>query len=159
MVAIGFAYHAPTILTWAYALVPVTLGCSALGGAPLLIVGTVRMARVTLGRRLRQVLLGCGVAASVVTVALLVAQWNYMGTVRNAVGPAAELVPFYPLLIGAYGMGALAAYGLTLLAYRRGTATLPHAGLLAGAAAVYFAGLFAVRFGFYMAHMTVGISL
>lgn len=159
VVAIGFAYHAPTILTWAYALVPVTLVCSALGGAPLLVAGTVRMARVLLGRRLRRVLLGCGAAASVATVALLIAQWSYMGTVRNAMGTAAELVPFYPLLIGAYGVGALVGYGLTVVAYGRGTATLPPAELLVGAAVVYFAGLFAVRFGFYMAHMTVGISL
>ena len=159
VVAIGFAYQAPTILTWGSALVPVALASSALGGAPLLVAATVRMARISLDGCVRWVLLGCGVAASVATVVLLGAQWHAMGTMRNALGTAAELVPIYPVLIGAYGAGALGAYGLAIAAYRRGTAVLPRAGLLVGASVAYFAGLFAVRFGFYMAHMTVGISL
>ena len=44
--SIGFAYSAPTIVTWSHWSVPLTLGFSAVGGTPLIAGFTARAARV-----------------------------------------------------------------------------------------------------------------
>ena len=122
--SIGFAYSAPTIVTWSHWSVPLTLGFSAVGGAPLIAGFTARAARVDVRPALSWLLFGCGLAGLLGALACLGLEWGWLREAGNALGPLAERIPCYPALTAAYGA----------------------------------AGLFAVRFGFYMTHMTVGIG-
>ncbi len=58
---------------------------------------------------------------------------------------------------GAAGLLAYAVAGAAIVRGRRRNAR-PSGGVLGAASLAYLAGLFAVRFGFYMTHMTVGIG-
>lgn len=159
--SIAVAYGEPTIVTWAHPLVPAALVTAAVGGAPLLGALTLRVARVDLSRPAVMALVACGVAGVLGAVACMSLWWGSMAGVHNAVGPLAERVPMYPAMVAAYGACALAAYGIAgprMVRAARGGASVATSRLVLGCA-LYFAGLFAVRFGFYMAHMTVGISL
>ena len=104
--------------------------------------------------------LACGAACLLAEGLVLAGQWAWLGGVANAIGAARALVPHFPVAAGCYIVTGLIAYVLvgrgTHRAGRVGGRMRPH--LLAVACALYFAGLLAVRFAFYMTHMTVGIS-
>lgn len=159
--SIALAYSQPTIVGWAHPLLPASLVASAAGGAPLLVALTLRVARVDLPRPAVVALMACGCGDAVLVAACLAVWWGTMAGAHNAVGSLAERVPGYPAMVAAYGACALAAYGIAgprAVRAARGGAAVPPTRLVL-ACVLYFAGLFVVRFGFYMAHMTVGISL
>lgn len=158
---ISVAYAAPTALTWASWHVPANLCLSAVAGCPLLVAATLRIARADAGTWPVRALHVMGVVALAVNLICLTVQWEWLGTVGNAVGAARDLVPCYPVMIAAYGVCAAVAYVLSASAVRvhERTARPMPAGRLALACALFYLGLFGVRFGFYMMHMTVGVSL
>ncbi len=159
--AISLAYGAPTIVTWSHWSVPASLWLSALAGAPLLFLATARLARVDLPRGAARASLACGVACLVAEACVLAGQWTWLGGVANAVGCAHDLAPRFPVVAGCYIAAGLVAYALAgrgvRAASRVGGRVRPR--WLAAACVLYFAGLLAVRFTFYMTHMTTGISL
>ena len=162
VVSISLAYSAETILTWSHWSVPVSLCCSALGGAPLLALVTARLAKVDVTPTVAKRLIACGIVGALACAATCLSWWDWAGSARNAVVMSArDLMPVQPLLIFVYTLLALGAYAMTMRELRRATSRGAHtrASRLAIACALYFAGLFALRFVFYMTHMTVGISL
>ena len=162
VVSISRAYSAETILTWSHWSVPVSLCCSALGGAPLLALVTARLAKVDVAPMAAKCLLVCGIVGALACAAACLCWWDWAGGARNAVVMSArDLVPAQPLLIVAYTLFALGAYAVTSRELHRTTShgTYARASHLAIACTLYFAGLFALRFVFYMTHMTAGISL
>ena len=162
VVSISLAYSAETILTWSHWSVPVSLCCSALGGAPLLALVTARLAKVDVTPTVAKRLIACGIVGARACAATCLSWWDWAGSARNAVVMSArDLMPVQPLLIFVYTLLALGAYAMTMRELRRATSRGAHtrASRLAIACALYFAGLFALRFVFYMTHMTVGISL
>lgn len=66
----------------------------------------------------------------------------------------------FPALAAAYGAAGLLAYAVAGTAIVRGRRrnARPSGTALGAASLAYLAGLFAVRFGFYITHMTVGIG-
>lgn len=159
--SIALAYSQPTIVGWAHPLLPASLVASAVGGAPLLAALALRVARVNLPRPAVVALMACGCGGAVLTAVCLAVWWGLMADAHNAVGSLAERVAGYPAMVVVYAVCSLAAYGLAgprLVRAARGGAAVPPVRLVL-ACVLYFSGLFAVRFGFYMAHMTVGISL
>lgn len=75
-------------------------------------------------------------------------------------GALAERIPCYPALTASYGAAGLLAYAVAGTAIVRGRRrnARPSGTALGVASLAYLAGLFAVRFGFYITHMTVGIG-
>lgn len=162
VVSISLAYSAETILTWSHWSVPVSLCCSALGGAPLLAFVTARLAKVNVAPTTAKCLLVCGIVGALVCTASCLCWWDWAGSARNAViASARDLVPVQPLLAFIYALFALGAYAVTSYELRQTTSRRAYAraSRLAIACTLYFTGLFALRFAFYMTHMTVGISL
>lgn len=105
-------------------------------------------------------LFGCGLAGLLGALACLGLEWGWLREASNALGPLAERIPCYPALTAAYGTAGLLAYaaaGTAIVRGRRRNAR-PSGTALGVASLAYLAGLFAVRFGFYMTHMTVGIG-
>lgn len=162
VVSISLAYNAETILTWGHWSVPVSLCCSALGGAPLLTLVTARLAKVDVAPATAKCLLACGIIGALACAAACLCWWDWAGGARNAVVMSArDLAPVQPLLTFIYALFALGAYAMTSRELRQATSrgTYARASRLAIACTLYFAGLFALRFAFYMTHMTAGISL
>lgn len=160
--SISLAYSAETILTWSHWSVPVSLCCSALGGAPLLALVTARLAKVDVAPMVAKCLLACGIVGALACAAACLCWWDWAGSARNAIVMSArDLVPAQPLLAFIYALFALGAYAVTSYELRQATSrgTYARASRLAIACALYFFGLFALRFAFYMTHMTAGISL
>ena len=162
VVSISLAYGAETILTWSHWSVPVSLCCSALGGAPLLALVTARLAKADVASTAAKRLLACGIVGALACAAACLCWWDWAGGAHNAVVMSArDLMPVQPLLIIAYILLALGAYATAMRELRRATShgTHPRPSRPTVACALYFIGLFALRFAFYMTHMTVGISL
>lgn len=162
VVSISLAYSAETIPTWSHWSVPVSLCCSALGGAPLLALVTARLAKVDVTPMAAKCLLVCGIVGALACAAACLCWWDWAGGARNAVVMSArDLAPLQPLLAFIYALFALGAYAVTSYELRQTTSrgTYARASRLAIACTLYFTGLFVLRFAFYMTHMTAGISL
>ena len=162
VVSISLAYSAETILTWSHWSVPVSLCCSALGGAPLLALVTARLAKVDVAPMAAKCLLVCGIVGVLACAAACLCWWDWAASAHNAIVMSArDLVPVQPLLAFIYALFALGAYAVTSYELRQTTSRRAYAraSRLAIACTLYFAGLFALRFAFYMTHMTAGISL
>lgn len=161
LVSIALAYNAPTISTWGHWSTPLALCCEACAGAPLLGLMTVTLARADVSEGARKLLLGCGITALLATCAAFAAQWAWLGEVHAGAVTGRDLVPAYPAFVAFYALLGIVAYAVAVrtdrAAARRGSR--PRAGRLGLACALYLVGLFAVRFAFYMTHMTVGIGL
>ena len=148
VVSISLAYSAETILTWSHWSVPVSLCCSALGGAPLLALVTARLAKVDVAPMAAKCLLVCGIVGALACAAACLCWWDWASGARNAVVMSArDLAPVQPLLAFIYALFALGAYAVTSYELRQTTSRGT------------YAGLFVLRFAVYMTHMTAGISL
>ncbi len=161
LVSIALAYNAPTISTWGHWSTPLSLCCEACAGAPLLALTTATLARADVSEGARKLLLSCGIVALFATCAALVAQWVWLGEAHAGAVTGRDLVPGYLAFVAFYALLGALAYAVAVradrAAARRGSR--PSAGRLGLACAFYLAGLLAVRFAFYMTHMTVGIGL
>ena len=158
VVAVGFAYAADTIVSWYTAYVPLNLVLNALAGGPVLAIAGLRIAgyEPVEGRmgRVLAVVAALALAVNVVTFGLQSAD---LGTIENSYLTAAQLVPSYGLMIGAFGVLGMAGIGLDVAALW-GRARLSVARSV-GAAVLMLGGIFIMRFAFYMMHMTVGLGV
>lgn len=158
ILAIAFAYDVSTIATWSTPFVPANLILSAFAGGPLLGMMGLRIARaVCMHTRLSAILSAVSVAALTLNVVCLVMQNATLPTVANGYGVAADLVPCYGAMIAAYTL--LAGAGSLSVAVPVWRGSLPAAWRFVLASVLFLVGLFAVRFGFYMMHMTVGLGV
>lgn len=156
--AIAMAYDASTIVTWNTWYVPLNVWFSAFAGGPLLAMLGLRAARaVCLHTKASGALVAGSLIALVANVVCLVMQNASLGGIWNGYGTALDLVPMYPAMIAWYAAMGLAAIGCAAWPLRG--RDLPSVVRLTLCCALFFAGLFVVRFGFYMMHMTYGLGV
>lgn len=170
---VALAYSVDTIITWNLPTVPVSLWLNALMGGPLLAAITLYVARWhALAGRFGLVLMSVPLAALVGNVAVYVAQGTLMRSVGNAVVDAVELVPYYWHMLAASCVVAFAGCVLaaaTMHVVSRVAARSAAVGSLAFskrvltrlvvACLLVLAGIFVMRFAFYMMHLTVGVAV
>ena len=111
-------------------------------------------------------------AALVANIAVYVAQGMLMGGVGNAVTRAVDLVPHYWQMLAISAVLALAGCAIAAasmhMVSRAAQAQAATGSLafskrvlvrLAAACLLVFAGIFVMRFAFYMMHLTVGLAV
>ena len=157
--SVAFAYAADTIVSWDTWHVPANLWLNALVGGPLLALLGLRLARFAPADSLfGRVLVGMAVVALALNVGGYVLQGADLPGLRNAFVSAAGLVPSFGVLVAVFGVCGVLGIGLdgwALFVKRR-----PLSVVRASVACVFaFAGIFAMRFAFYMMHMTVGLGV
>lgn len=156
LVSMALAYQVDTILTWNLPLVPVALVLNALMGGPVIALlgfaaAGYREKRLA-GSRALQVLSVVAFAANVVVYVVMGLQ---LGALENQLVTAMQLVPPYWLCVAAFTMLAAAGLVLAWRNVRHGLAVKP----AAVASALVLAGIFVMRFTFYMSHLTVGLGV
>lgn len=157
--SVAFAYAADTIVSWDTWHVPANLWLNALVGGPLLALLGLRLARFAPADSLfGRVLVGMAVVALALNVGGYVLQGADLPGLRNAFVSAAGLVPSFGVLVAVFGVCGVLGIGLdgwALFVKRR-----PLSVVRASVACVFaFAGIFAMRFAFYMMHLTVGLGV
>ena len=158
VVMIGLAYNAPSIIGWHNVYVPLNLIFSAFVGGPLLALFTLLLVfRVPPDKRFTSVLLVLSTFMLVINLIVLFVQNAGLADVWNSFTTLAEMIPMYIWMIGVYGVLGCAA--IVLMFYQLLKVEKPSFVLASLSLALFFAGLFVVRFGFYMMHMTVGLGL
>lgn len=159
VVATAYAYDVDTIITWSLPLVPVTLMLNALVGGPVVALLCFSAARYRAPWRL---LLGVAIgalAANVVVYGIIGAQ---LATLGNELARAADLVPGFPGFVTAYALLALVGIVVAWRFLARGGVPNGDAEALAPllvASLLVLAGIFIMRFTFYMAHLTIGLGV
>ena len=156
--AIAFAYDAKTIVSWNTVYVPLNLWLNALVGGPLVALLGFRAAKAdfaagAVGRALCA-LAAVALVANTVTFALQGAEYP---SIVNSFGTAADLVPAYGFLVAFFFASCAVGIGLDWAALKKGR--LPRLGVAVAACAIAYAGIFVMRFSFYMVHMTMGLGL
>ena len=156
--SVAFAYDSRTVLTWSTPCVPVALCLNALVGGPILAIAGLRFAgwgplSVWPGRALA----GLSAAALVANVGVYAVQAAQLASFGNYLVTATQLVPGYEVLVAVFGV--LAAAGLVAAGLPLARGKAPTRARAFVAAALVFAGIFVMRFAFYMMHLTSGISL
>lgn len=166
--AVAFAYAADTIVTWDTVYVPAALWANALVGGPLLAVATLCAAKWRpVGGRFGWAMAAVSGVALAANVAVYALQGAALQQTGNAMAEAIDLVPAYWPMLAAFAVLAgagLATWARTLRAVACEARLRGEAGrrALYGAAAacvLAFAGIFVMRFAFYMMHMTVGLGV
>lgn len=158
MAAITRAYDANTILAWHTPFTPATLWLNAFASGPLLAILGFRLARFHqkdhhLGRRY----LIAAIIAFAADVAACIWWGSTLPTLQNAVTTAAELAPGFSLAIAAFAVLGSAGLGCGLKATRwHGEAPL---WLHVASTALMLAGIFIMRFQFYLIHLTAGVTV
>lgn len=170
---VSLAYSVETITTWDLPTVPVSLWANALMGGPLLAALSLYVARWrALAGRFGLALMAEPVVALAANVAVYVAQGMLMGGVGNAVVRAVDLVPHYWQILAIFAVLALAGCviaAVSMHAASRAAQAQAATGSLAfskrvlvrlvAACLLVLAGIFAMRFAFYMMHLTVGLAV
>lgn len=160
--AVAFAYHVDTIVTWSLPLVPVSLGLNALVGGPLIALVGFTLAQWPASRTALCGLAAGALVANTVVYAVLGA---WLQPLANELATVEQLVPVYPAFVAAFIL--LGACGIALSWRAAGEAAAAPAvaaeprrvvGLSAGAL-LALAGIFVMRFVFYMTHLTVGLGV
>ena len=167
--AIAFAYSASTIVTWDTPFSPLSLWTNALLGGPVLAIVGLRAARwKSRGNRFGRLMLVLAVVALVACLVVYALQGAIVLPAENAVASAGDLVPHYALLVCVFAVFAAAGIAVDALSLFRpsvsqeGKASPDEMTISVSRASVaallVLAGIFVMRFSFYMMHMTVGIS-
>lgn len=163
LACIAFAYQVETIPTWAHPLVPVALVLNGLVGGPLLALVGLAAAEVkeqgSVMGHTRRVVKACIVVSSVAIVADAVTYVAYGLSalpLANSSVSAVALAPHYYVALAVFIVACGTAVGLQAYVLRKeqqiSIASASASALLA------CVGVFAMRFTFYMLHMTVGVS-
>ena len=166
--AIAFAYSADTIITWDTPFSPLSLWTNALLGGPVLAIVGLRAARwKSRGNRFGRLMLVLAVVALAACLVVYALQGAIVLPAENAVSSAGDLVPHYVLLVCVFVVFAAAGIAVDASLFRPSvsregkaspdemTISVVRASV---AALLVLAGIFVMRFSFYMMHMTVGIS-
>ena len=160
--SVAFAYDAATVSTWHTPYVPAGLWATALCGGPLLTLAAMRWACPRCLPKKSQysfaVLSAAGLAGGVVTHLL---QYRVLLDAENALASGIELVPQYLPMVAAFTVLSLVGWYLVVLPLASGKR--PEEGALSArfvardfaGCFLVFAGIFIIRFAFYMMHLTV----
>ena len=166
LAAIALAYHVDTIVTWVNATVPVNLVLNGLVGGPLLALvsfsASDRSGQGGSADRLNLRVMRLCVLASAIALAANVAGYAVQGfttlQLANSTVSAGELAGHYPLMVVLFAVLCAAGILVDASALKAaGSRGLPVSQAVL-ASALALAGIFVMRFAFYMLHMTVGIS-
>ena len=154
MTMISLAYNVDTIATWSSSYVPAIQWALACVLGPFVVLLTLRWAEVERQARFEKAVTALAGLAFVVSLVLLVLQDAELPTLANSWTTAADLVPLYGWAILAYAMLEVAAFCLTApIGFLR--ARMKPMPLVACVVAA--AGVFVLRFFFYVMRMTVGM--
>lgn len=148
---------------------PLSLWVNALLGGPVLAIVGLRAARwKSRGNRFGRLMLVLAVVALAACLVVYALQGAIVLPAENAVSSAGDLVPHYALLVCFFAVFAAAGIAVDALSLfrtsvsREGKASPDEMTISVSRASVaallVLAGIFAMRFSFYMMHMTVGIS-
>lgn len=156
LAGIAFAYDVDTIPTWNSPFVPANLVLNALVGGPLVAL----CAFVAAGVPVRGSLSRACLAVSGVSLAMNAAGYALQGAeamgLANSLVTTAQLAPGYSVAVMLFAVLCATAIMADIVALRRsGNLPLPVA---AAASVLALAGVFIMRFMFYMLHMTVGLG-
>ncbi|MFR1640266.1 MAG: DmsC/YnfH family molybdoenzyme membrane anchor subunit [Eggerthellaceae bacterium] len=175
--SVAFAYSAETILSWHTVYVPLALWLNALTGGPVLALLGLRAAGFPpVEGRFGRVLLLCSLVALAANVATYGLQAVQLPSIENSFVTAADLVPRYGMMIAAFGVLGAAGIGLDARTLLGGSARQRSEGARPGALAcsqvarsatmravcasvLVLAGIFVMRFAFYMMHLTAGLGV
>lgn len=152
------AYSYETITTWNTWQVPVGLCLNGLVGGPLLAFATLQAAGLCpCGSRLGKVLVAVSVVALAANVVVLGLQVVELAGLGNAAGPALARVPVaVPCVVGFVVLGCA---GCCIEGLQAAGKLAPSLRKSVAAVTLVMTGILAVRFTFYMSHMTAGIGL
>lgn len=168
---VSLAYSVDTIVTWSLPMVPISLWLNALVGGPLLAAITLYAAQWrALAGRFGLLLMTVPFIALAANTVVYIVQGMQLG-VANSVVAAADLVPHYHTMLLAFALMCFA--GCVLAAFTMHTVSreaVVHGGgelalsrrvlvRLLVACLLVFAGIFVMRFAFYMMHLTVGLAV
>lgn len=160
--AVAWAYDVDTIVTWSLPLVPAALLLNALVGGPVIALLGFSLARFPVGRGVA-VLLGISAAALAANTAVYAVLGVQLAPLANELASVAQLVPAYPAWLGAFAVLGAAGIALAWRVCRGGTAASEASrrtvAALVAAIVLVLAGIFAMRFVFYMTHLTVGLGV
>lgn len=158
LASVAFAYASRTVVTWDTPFVPVALCLNALVGGPVLALAGLRFARWSpLVGRAGWMLLALSLAALVANAGVYIAQGASVLGVRNYLVTVEQLVPTYGAMVLFFCLLAVAGLAVDAAGMLRGRRLAKRSAAIASI--LVFAGIFVMRFAFYMMHMTYGISL
>lgn len=161
---ISLAYSVDTIITWNSPLMPLALWLNALvGGAALTVLSLRGAIGAAMPTRWSRALGGMFAAALAANVIVLFLYNGDLASMGNSMADALDLVPAYGAFIIGYAVLALAGACSIAVAERgytgvKTSARRCFAALICGCIFI-FAGIFIIRFAFYMLHMTVGLAV
>ena len=169
---VSLAYSVDTIVTWSLPTVPISLWLNALVGGPLLAAITLYAAQWrALAGRFGLLLMTVPFIALAANMVAYIVQGRLLNGVANSVVAAADLAPHYRTMLLVFALMCFAGCVLaafTMHAVSR-EAVARDGGELAFskrvlvrllvACLLVFAGIFVMRFAFYMMHLTVGLAV
>ena len=161
---IALAYKVDTIITWDTPLVPLNLVLNALLGGPLLALCALAAARSSCSRQvstptelhISRILVIASAVALVANTAGYIAQNAIASPMSNAIVTFDQLVPAHPMGIAAFAV--LCGVGIAIDARALKQGRIPTVPETSAATFLALAGIFVMRFMFYMSHMTVGVA-
>ncbi|MCR2035079.1 dimethyl sulfoxide reductase anchor subunit family protein [Adlercreutzia mucosicola] len=154
VIATAFAYSVDTIPVWNLSLAPVSLLLNALVGGPLLALSGFAGVGYRPWTRPLVALSGAALVANVAVYGCLGTQ---LAVMANEMVHATDLVAGFPAYVGVFAL--LAGVGIVIAWRSRGCEGRSPVVRLAVATACALAGIFLMRFTFYMAHFTVGLGV
>lgn len=172
VIMVSLAYSVDTIVTWSLPTVPVSLWLNALMGGPLLAAITLYAAQWrALAGRFGLLLMTVPFIALAANMVVYIVQGRLLNGIANSVVAAADLVPHYRTMLLAFALMCfagcvLAAFTMHVVsreAVVRGGDELAFSKRvlvrLLVSCLLAFAGIFVMRFAFYMMHLTVGLAV
>ena len=172
MIVVSLAYSVDTIVTWSLPTVPISLWLNALTGGPLLAAITLYAAQWrALAGRFGLMLMAAPFVALAANTVVYIVQGMRLGGVANSVVAAADLVSHYRAMLLTFALACFV--GCVLAATTMHTVSreaVAHGGgelafskrvlvRLLVSCLLVFAGVFIMRFAFYMMHLTVGLAV
>ena len=161
--AVAFAYSAETIVSWNTVYVPLGIWCNALVGGPILAIVGLRAARyVPVEARLGRLLVVISFTARVLNVVVFALQGMGLPEIENSFLSAADLVPLHGAMTAGFCILAAAGIGVdawSLFGQSRSRVKGVSVKRAIVASVLVFAGIFIMRFAFYMMHMTSGLGV
>lgn len=158
VVAVAYAYDVETIVTWRLPTAPLSICLNALLGGPLLGMLTLHVSqwrpRTNRGGK---VMLGVAAVALVANGVNYAVQGALLRGMGNYVALVPQVVPSYALGLLAFVL--LAVAGVVLAARTLPTVGQGHVKSMVAANVLVLAGIFIMRFVFYLSHLTVGLGL
>ncbi|MEC4183617.1 DmsC/YnfH family molybdoenzyme membrane anchor subunit [Adlercreutzia sp. R21] len=156
VVATAYAYNVDTILTWSLPLVPVSLMANALLGGPVLALLSFAAAGLCAGIRAKS-LLAVSAVALVVNIGVYAALGAQLLGISNELAAVAELTAPYPVCLVTFAV--LGGAGIALAWRSRALRGRSLVRRMVAASILVLAGIFLMRFTFYMSHLTVGLGV